>query len=98
MSTGTKHVGGAATFSWPLARWATVAMLLILPLAAMQFTDEVAWTGFDFAAAAALLIGAGAIYEVARRVLHDTRLRRVIGAALVGLVLVVWAEGAVGIF
>jgi hypothetical protein len=39
-----------------------IAIILMIPLIAMQFTDEVNWSPFDFAAAAALLFGAAGIY------------------------------------
>jgi hypothetical protein len=77
--------------------WIMIASILLLPLAAMQFTDEVAWDASDFAAAAVLLGGAGAIYEVAARLVASPRRRALIGAGLVAVVLIVWAHGAVGI-
>jgi len=78
--------------------WATVAALLLAPLVAMRFTSEVAWTPFDFAAAGALLIGATATYEWASRRTASPRHRILLGAGLAAAVLVIWAEGAVGIF
>jgi hypothetical protein len=41
------------------------ACILLLPLVAMQFTDEVAWGVFDFIAAGVLLGGTGLLLEVA---------------------------------
>lgn len=41
--------------------------ILLLPLLAMQFTDEVAWDLADFAVAGALLFGAGLTYELVAR-------------------------------
>jgi len=78
--------------------WTTVAALLLAPLIAMRFTSEVAWTPFDFAVAGALLIGAAAIYEWASRRTASARHRILLGAGLAAAVLVIWAEGAVGIF
>ena len=43
------------------------AFLLLLPLLAMQFTDEVVWDLADFAVAGALLFGAGLTYELVAR-------------------------------
>jgi hypothetical protein len=83
---------------WRVARWATIGMLLLLPLVAMQFTTEVAWDTTDFALAAVLLIGGGAIYEVAATASSSHRHRHLIGTGLVAIVLIVWAQGAVGIF
>lgn len=76
------------------------AMILLVPLVAMQLTGEVAWTGFDFAVAAVLLAGAGlACVRAARRA---ARLRRWQQAAVVGAVALVfaavWVELAVGVF
>ncbi|MBB4856927.1 putative exporter [Novosphingobium chloroacetimidivorans] len=78
--------------------WSAIALLLILPALAMRFTREVNWTASDFAAAAILLGGAGLIYELAAsRIVHRTH--RIGVAMVVGfIVLLVWAQGAVGIF
>jgi hypothetical protein len=40
-----------------------VAFLLMLPLLAMQVTDQVVWDLADFAVAGALLVGAGLMYD-----------------------------------
>ena len=45
----------------------TVAFVLLLPLLAMQITDEVVWGPFDFAVAGALLIGTGLAYRAATK-------------------------------
>jgi hypothetical protein len=75
---------------------ATAAILLV-PLAAMQFTAEVRWTGGDFIVAGALLAGTGIIVELAMNTAR-TRRTRVIAAAVIGLAfLFIWAELAVGI-
>jgi len=78
--------------------WGAIAALLLLPLVAMQFTDEVAWTGSDFVAAGVLLIGAGSLYEIAVRVTAKAAHRVLIGAVLLAAVAIIWLEGAVGIF
>src|SRR5688500_13320264 len=45
-----------------------ITCILLLPLLAMRFTNEVNWTPFDFVVAGALLLGAGLAYEfLARR-------------------------------
>ncbi|MCC6329693.1 MAG: hypothetical protein IT174_14345 [Acidobacteria bacterium] len=75
-----------------------VAILLLIPYAAMQVTGEVKWTGIDFLVAAVLLLGAGLACEVALRLVTKLEYRVAVCAAiLLGLVLV-WAELAVGIF
>ena len=49
------------------------AFILLVPLLAMQFTDEVAWGVFDFAVAGALLGGTGLIHQLAARKAGNTR-------------------------
>ena len=83
---------------WRIARWGLIAALILTPLIAMQFTTEVAWDAADFAFIGVLLIGAGALYELALWKTRSPVLRLIIGAVLVAIVLLVWAEGAVGIF
>lgn len=76
----------------------TVAFILIIPLAAMQFTDEVNWTPFDFAVAGALLLATGLTCELVIRLVPKTGHRIVICLAILAALLLVWAELAVGIF
>ncbi|MBX2926850.1 MAG: hypothetical protein KF852_03345 [Saprospiraceae bacterium] len=76
----------------------TVALLLLVPLIAMQFTDEVKWTSFDFAVAGSLLLGAGLLCELTLRVVKKTEYRLALCAVILVALLVVWAELAVGIF
>jgi hypothetical protein len=78
--------------------WSAIGLILLAPLIAMQFTDEVSWTGSDFASAAALLVGAGALFEVASRYTRNRRGRIAVGSVLAGAVLLIWAQGAVGAF
>ena len=75
-----------------------VALLLLIPLIAMQFTDEVNWTPGDFVVAAVLLLGTGLTGElVMRKVKNKDFQIAIIAVIVVGLVLI-WAELAVGIF
>jgi hypothetical protein len=72
--------------------------ILLLPLLAMQFTQEVNWTLFDFMVAGGLLLGACLAFEfLARRVATRTH-RIVVGIAIGMILLLVWVELAVGIF
>ena len=73
------------------------AFILLVPLAAMQFTDEVAWDLFDFAIAGALLAGTGVTYVMSATKVSNPRYRAVIGVALAVALLLVWIELAVGI-
>jgi hypothetical protein len=69
----------------------------MLPLVAMQFTDEVNWSVADFALAGALLLGVGIPLELAVRKSGDAAYRAGVGVALVAAFILVWVNGAVGI-
>lgn len=76
----------------------TVALLLLIPLIAMQFTNEVNWTLFDFVAAGVLLLGTGLLCELVIRKVTNIKYRIAICAVLLAALLLVWLELAVGIF
>jgi len=75
-----------------------VAILLLIPFIAMQFTDEVSWTSFDFVVMGILLLSTGLLCELAMR--RVTKIKHRIGLCIAILVvfLIVWVELAVGIF
>lgn len=79
-----------------VAIWGLAAGLFLLPLVAMQFTDEVTWTAFDFVFWGGMLLVACGVYEVATRISPSRWYRAGVGAAVVGGFLVVWVNGAVG--
>lgn len=82
----------------PLLIVLAVGLLLAIPRIAMQFTDEVHWTGSDFLVAGALLLGTGLLAEGILRTFKK-RTQRFAWLAALGLVLLlVWAELAVGVF
>lgn len=76
----------------------TVAGLLMIPLIAMQFTDEVQWGFFDFLVMGILLLATGlSIDFIARKVRNrQNRILMILGAIFAFLL--IWAELAVGIF
>ena len=82
---------------WRIAAWSAAALILLVPLVAMQFTDEVAWSVADFAVAAALALSTGLAYEWAVRTKSNTAYRAGTGVALVGAFLLVWLSLGVGI-
>lgn len=73
------------------------AALLLVPLVAMRFTDEVRWDLADFLAAAVLLGGTGLAYVFLAPLLRTPRRRTLLGAGLGLALLLAWAELAVGI-
>jgi hypothetical protein len=89
--------GGRRGNRWRIALWSVAALILLAPLIAMQVTDEVAWTAFDFALAGALLLGVGLTFELAASRTSSIAYRAGVGVALLAGLLIVWATGAVGI-
>ncbi|MBI4548442.1 MAG: hypothetical protein HY707_10700 [Ignavibacteriae bacterium] len=75
----------------------TVAFLLLIPLIAMQFTDEVNWTLLDFVVAGALLLGTGLMCELVIRKIKKIQHRVAICVTLLAVLFIIWAELAVGI-
>lgn len=73
-------------------------LLLLIPLVAMQFTNEVVWTLGDFIVAAGLLFLAGSAMVVGvTRVKRPTYRVVMVATITLGLALV-WAQLAVGLF
>ncbi len=81
-----------------IAIWGSVVLVLLIPLVAMQFTDEVNWDFMDFIVAGALLSFAALAYELASRKLGNSKYRLAVGIAILAVLLIVWIELAVGIF
>ena len=97
MAGNTEDGGGRRGSRWRIAALAAAAFLLLLPLFAMQVTDQVAWDVADFAFFGALLVGAGVTYELAARKTGNTAYRAAVGVALAAAFILVWVNGAVGI-
>ncbi len=77
---------------------ATAAILLFIPFIAMQFTNEVNWSIFDFAIMGGMLTGTGLLIELTLRLVKSWQNRLIICGVVLVLFLLVWAELAVGIF
>ena len=76
----------------------TVALLLLIPLIAMQFTDDVNWNLFDYIAAGVLLLSTGLMCELVLRKVNKIEHRIAICLAIIAVLFLIWAELAVGIF
>jgi len=75
-----------------------VAFILLIPLIAMQFTEEVNWNLFDFVVVGILLLGIGLIFDLVIRKISDIKYRIAIFIAILIILFLVWAELAVGIY
>lgn len=63
----------------------------------MQFSSEANWGIFDFIVAGALVFTVGFIYELIARKMSKSK-KIIIGLAILGITLWLWAELAVGVF
>lgn len=74
-------------------------LVLMVPLVAMQFTDEVKWGVEDFLVAGVLLFGTGLAASAMARARSLAGRYRIAGLLVVAaLFLLTWAELAVGVF
>lgn len=73
------------------------AFILLLPLLAMQFTDEVDWSFFDFVAAWVLLFSAGLTYKLIAGKMGNIMYRVAVGVVAATALLLVWTNLAVGL-
>ena len=81
-------------FGWTVAG---TSVLPLIPLIAMQFTTEVAWSLSDFVIMGAMLMTFVSVVVVLARKAANRR-RGLIGILSVLLLLCLWAALAVGIF
>ena len=75
-----------------------IALLLLIPFVAMQFTEEVNWQAGDFVVAGVLLLGTGLLCELVLRNVAKTSYRIVLCMTILVLLFLIWAELAVGLF
>ena len=75
-----------------------VLSLLLIPLVAMQFTDQVDWSFDDFLVMAGLLFSLTMAVAVVRQKVREKTQRIGLIALLLLIFLLIWAELAVGIF
>ena len=77
--------------------FAVTALILMLPLIGMQFSEEVDWRLPDFVIIGSILIAAGLSFVYTARRVDNLGRRLVIAAAFFLALLYVWAELAVGV-
>ncbi|RNC83017.1 MAG: hypothetical protein ED557_09855 [Balneola sp.] len=74
------------------------ASILLIPLIAMFFTEEVDWGLVDFLIAWIMLFGTGITYKlISLKMSQSVQYKIATGLAVVGLLLIVWVNLAVGI-
>ena len=73
------------------------ALILLVPLVAMQFTNEVVWGPIDFAVAWLVMAGTGFAYKLATRRTDNPVYRIAAALALAGAFLLIWINLAVGL-
>lgn len=83
-----------AVFLWIVVATGT---LLLIPLVAMQFTDEVNWELNDFVVMGFLIFTASSFFILATRNVEQKN-RLIVGVACLFIFLWLWAELAVGVF
>ena len=75
-----------------------VAILLLIPLIAMQFTNEINWTIFDFVVMGILLLITGLLCEFVLRKVTKTKHKIALCLVILLAFIIVWAELSVGVF
>jgi len=72
--------------------------ILFIPLIAMNLSNDVNWTLFDFIVVGVLLVGTGLTLEFILRKIKTLKYRIIFGIILFVVLFLIWAELSVGIF
>jgi len=76
-----------------------VTLLLLIPLIAMQFTDEVDWSFFDFIIMGAMLTTTGLLIQTTLKKFKNFEKSSILLIVIIIIIfLLIWAELGVGIF
>lgn len=78
--------------------YSAVAVILSIPLIAMQFTTEVNWTASDFLIMGALLFTTAFAVDLVLKKVKTFKSRLILIFGILALLILIWAELAVGIF
>ncbi len=103
MNTNTTSVNPENISDWHKNRlritvWGGAVLLLLLPLLAMQFSQEVTWTLPDFLVFGGMLLAACAAFELALKLSRNKTYLLAFCIAIATVFILVWVELAVGIF
>lgn len=86
------------TRNWDVVSvFVVTALILVIPLIAMQLSDEVDWQLPDFVVIGTILVGAGLGFVYAARRIDNVTRRLALAAVFLVALLYVWAELAVGV-
>jgi hypothetical protein len=97
MAGRTTHGGGWHRSPWRIATWALAALILLLPLIVMQFSDEMNWGVVDFVFAAVLILGTTLVFDLLMRMTNNTTYRVAVAVALAAAFMLIWGNLAVGL-
>ena len=75
-----------------------VGLLLSIPLIAMQLTDEVNWSFFDFIIMGVMLSITGLAIGIIIKTIKNYKYRNIFIAIIIMIFLLIWAELGVGLF
>ncbi len=73
-----------------------VVVILLIPLFGTLFVAGWQWGPSDFLSMGALLFGTGLLIDLAMQKITDSRKKLIVIVAIVGVLLLVWVELAVG--
>jgi hypothetical protein len=82
---------------WRIGAWGAAVLFLLANVVGNQISPDVNWTAGDFVFAGVLLFGALGVYEIAVRTTRNAVYRTGVGMAIMGTLLLIWINAAVGI-
>ena len=75
-----------------------VGLLLLIPLIAMQLTNEVNWSFFDFIIMGGMLTITSLLIGIILKKVNNSKNRLILIVTIVMIFFLIWAELAVGLF
>ncbi len=75
-----------------------VGLLLLIPLIAMQLTDEVNWSFFDFVIMGVMLSITGLAIGIIIKKIKYSKYRNIFITIIIIIFILIWAELGVGLF